>query len=45
VGVALAGLVGASLAAPTQDGLISSVTGFEEYYPVWLWDFASIGVE
>lgn len=31
---------------PTQDGLISErVTGFEEYHPVWLWDFASIGVE
>jgi peptide/nickel transport system substrate-binding protein/oligopeptide transport system substrate-binding protein len=31
---------------PTQDGLISErVTGFTEYHPVWLWDFASIGVE
>ncbi|MEZ4597002.1 MAG: ABC transporter substrate-binding protein [Chloroflexota bacterium] len=31
---------------PTQDGLISErVTGFEEYHPVWLWDFATIGVE
>ena len=31
---------------PTQDGLISErVTGFQEYHPVWLWDFATIGVE
>lgn len=31
---------------PMQDGLISErVTGFTEYHPVWLWDFASIGVE
>ncbi len=31
---------------PTQDSLISErVTGFEAYHPVWLWDFASIGVE
>lgn len=31
---------------PTQDGLISErVTGFEGYHPVWLWDFASIGVD
>ncbi|MET0772923.1 MAG: ABC transporter substrate-binding protein [Candidatus Limnocylindrales bacterium] len=31
---------------PTQDGLISErVTGFEEYHPVWLWDFATIGIE
>lgn len=31
---------------PTQDGLISErVTGFVEYHPVWLWDFASIGVD
>ena len=31
---------------PTQDGLISErVTGFEAYHPVWLWDFATIGIE
>jgi ABC-type transport system substrate-binding protein len=31
---------------PMQDGLISErVTGFDAYHPVWLWDFASIGVE
>lgn len=31
---------------PTQDGLISErVTGFEAYHPVWLWDFATIGVQ
>jgi ABC-type transport system substrate-binding protein len=31
---------------PNQDGLISArVTGLEEYHPVWLWDFAAIGVE
>jgi ABC-type transport system substrate-binding protein len=31
---------------PSQDGLISErVTGFEGYHPVWLWDFASIGVK
>jgi hypothetical protein len=31
---------------PNQDGLISErVTGFEEYHPVWLWDFAAIGVD
>ncbi len=31
---------------PTQDGLISErVTGFDAYHPVWLWDFATIGVD